>query len=66
MALEINCTQIEDNLILVNGKKIKKDIDGVWVTEDHFNVLEAKFFNEFLATLERCDYRKPTQAVYTV
>ena len=66
MAVEINCSRIDDDLILVNGKKVQRNMDGMWITQDHMNVMEAKFFNEFLETLERCDYRKPTKAIYTV
>lgn len=66
MAVEIKCTHTDDDVIHVNGKEIRKDVDGTWITREPMNVIEAKFFNEFLETLGRCESKKPRQAIYTV
>ncbi len=66
MAVEIKCTQIEDQIVLVNGKAVVKDMEGAWKSEDQLSMIEAKFFREFIETLERCNNARPLQATYLV
>ncbi len=66
MAVEINCTQIEDNIILVNGKEVRKDMDGTWIAKDRFSMIEAKFFGEFRETLKRCRSAQYLTATYKI
>ena len=64
--IEIRCTHIEDGIILVNGKLVRKDMEGRWITKECLNEIEVKFFDAFLQTLERFGYKKPHQAIYSV
>jgi len=66
MAVEIKITQIEDQTVLVNGKRVVKDMDSSWKSEEELSMIEAKFFREFIETLERCNNAKPLQATYLV
>lgn len=66
MAVDIRCTQIADGLVLVNGKEVIKDMDGVWICQEQLSMIEAKFFGEFRETLERCNRGKWLQATYRV
>jgi len=66
MAVKIKCTQIEDNIILVNGKEVRKDMDGIWITKERFSMIEAKFFGEFRETLKRCKSAQYLTATYTI
>ena len=64
--VEIRCTRIEYGIILVNGKEVRKDMDGRWITKECLNEIEVMFFGAFLSTLESCGNKKPHQAIYTV
>jgi len=66
MAVEIYCTQIDDNIILVNGKEVIMDLDGVWIAEERLSMIEAKFFGEFRETLKRCKSAQYLTATYTI
>lgn len=65
MATEIRCTRLEDDLIMVNGKIVRKDMNDNWIAKEEMSVEEAKFFNEFKDTAERLKGRNIT-ATYTL
>lgn len=68
MAVEIRCTEKDDNLILVNGKEVIKDMDGDWKTKPNqqLSMIEAKFCGEFLGTLQRAKSGSKLRAIYKV
>jgi hypothetical protein len=44
----------EDDLILVNGKEVRRDMDGKWGTMEEMEASETKAFHNFRKCLERC------------
>lgn len=55
MAIHVRCLNDEDhNQILVNGKIVRKDMDGTWKVEpgEELTVTEAKAFDAFRDTIE--------------
>lgn len=53
MATFIRCLNIENrNQILVNGKTVRKDMDGTWTADQELSMAEAKAFNAFRDTIE--------------
>lgn len=60
---EIKCEQKEENLILVNGKEVRKDMDGNWIGKT-LDLKEAKFFNVFLHTVQSISNCKLMEATY--
>lgn len=68
MPVQVRCTEKADDLILVNGKEVRRDIDGDWKHDPKtpLTMIEAKFCGEFLGTLQRCRNGKKFRAVYTV
>lgn len=65
MAIQIRCTRLDDGLIMVNGKEVRKDMNENWIAKEEMSVEEAKFFNEFRDTAERLRGRNLT-ATYTL
>ena len=54
MATYIRCLNIENrNQILVNGKTVRKDMDGTWTADQELSLAEAKAFNAFRETIEK-------------
>lgn len=53
MDVVIKCINVKDqNLILVNGKAVLKDMDGTWRTDEELTMTEAKVFDAFRNTIE--------------
>jgi hypothetical protein len=59
----IKCEQKDDNLIIVNGKEVRKDMNGNWVGKT-LDIKEAKFFNVFLNTINNIGSGKLLEASY--
>ncbi len=51
MSVEINQVT-PGEVISVNGKVVRKDMDGNWITKQELNNAEEKFLNEYLAMIE--------------
>ena len=66
MPKEIKCEQLADDLILVNGTQIRKDMNDRWVAKGHLTPMEAKFFNEYRETLERLKGVRNIQITYII
>lgn len=65
MATEIKCEQTADDLILVNGKEVRKDMNGNWIGRT-LDLREAKFFSVFLYTVRQIAKGKHIEATYRV
>lgn len=53
MAIYVRCVHSPDeNAIIVNGKIVRKDMDGTWKQEETLTMTEAKAFDSFRTTLE--------------
>ncbi|MBK5213601.1 MAG: hypothetical protein JJE55_08085 [Flavobacteriaceae bacterium] len=53
MATHIRCLfSDKENVILVNGKSVHKDMDGAWKAREELTVPEAKAFDAFRETVE--------------
>lgn len=63
MTTTIRCEQIEDDLILINGKEVREDMNGNWIGKS-LDLQEAKFFNIFLSTIKRINTSKHISAEY--
>lgn len=48
----IECERIDQDAILINGKEVRKDMDGNWIGRQ-LNVQEVKYFNIFLQALRK-------------
>jgi hypothetical protein len=65
MATEIKCEQTADDLILINGKEVRKDMNGNWIGRT-LDMKEAKFFNVFLYTIRQISKGRFIEATYRV
>lgn len=65
MAKTVKCQKINDELILVNFKEVRQDMDGNWVTKKEMTPTEKQFFNEFLQTIEHVN-AKTVKAEYSL
>jgi hypothetical protein len=63
MSVEIQSTDDQDQ-ILVNGKTVRKDMDGVWRETAELTTTERRFFAEYLSMLTKTNWRGHT-ATYT-
>jgi len=66
MAVVIKYTHTDDDVIHVNGKEVRKDVDGTWITKEPMSLIECEFFDAFIQTLGRCKHRKLRKAIYTI
>lgn len=53
MATYLRCLNQEGEVILVNGKTVRKDMDGNWIAEEELSITEAKAFDAFRETVEK-------------
>jgi hypothetical protein len=63
MSVEIKSTDDQDQ-ILVNGKTVRKDMDGVWRETAELTTTERRYFAEYLSILTKTNWRGHT-ATYT-
>lgn len=61
----IDCKEIDDRIISVNGKIIKKDMNDNWIASEEMSTAESRFFREFLKTVNRVKTQN-LKATYTV
>lgn len=69
MAIYIRCLFAEnENVILVNGKAVRKDTDGTWKVEpsEELTVTEAKAFDAFRETVENHSKLRVFAAEYSL
>ncbi len=53
MAVQVEITAVDQELIHVNGKELRKDMNGNWIAKEELTSMELRFFREFLGSLMR-------------
>lgn len=66
MQQEITCKRMEDDLILVNGKEFRKDMNGNWCVKGNISINEASFFHEYREMLERNPSLRNLEVTYKI